>query len=47
MSHVLIPKGEGYITHTNVDPELVNVPDNAEIYDDREVFEDRLADFKQ
>ena len=41
MSHIII-LGDGIITHTNVDPEQMNLPDDAEVYDDREQFEERL-----
>ena len=45
MSYVLIPRGDGYISHSNVDPESMTLPEDAEFYDDREDFEERLDDF--
>ena len=47
MSYILIPRGDGYISHSNVDPDKINLPDDAEIYDGREAFEGRLEDFGQ
>lgn len=46
MRFVLISRGDGYVAHTNVDPDSMNLPDEAEIYDNREEFEDRLSDFE-
>ena len=46
MKFVVIPTGDGYQAHENIDPEKWNLSDNAEIYDDREAFETRLSDFE-
>ena len=45
MNYVVIPRGDGYSAHENVDAEIMNLPDDAEIYDDRDEFEDRLSEF--
>jgi len=45
MSYVIIPRGDGYISHKNLDPEEMTLSGDAEIYEDREKFEDRLEDF--
>jgi len=45
MSWVVIPKGNGAITHENVDPTSMTLPDDAEVYDDRESFNKRIEDF--
>ena len=45
--YVIIPRGEGYIAHSSVDSQAMNLPDDAEIYDDRDEFDDRLSDFEQ
>ena len=43
---VVIPRGDGVITHRNVDVESISLPNDAEIYESRESFEDRLSDFE-
>ena len=45
MSFVIIPRESGVITHLNVDLSEINLPDNAEIFDDEDDFYDRLSDF--
>ena len=45
MSHVIIPKGDGYICHMNVDIEKINLSDDAEVYETRSEFDERLSDF--
>ena len=45
MTYVLVPQGDGYIAHTNVNIDSMSLPDEAEVYDDRGDFEDRLTDF--
>ena len=47
MSNVLIPRGDGVIIHYNVDPDEMSLPDDAEIHDSDEEFENRLSDFDQ
>ena len=42
---VVIPRGDGYIGHENVDPEQINLPGDAEIYEDRDGYAARVADF--
>ena len=42
MSWIIIPKGDGHITHENADPENISLPDTAEIYDDKNEFDERL-----
>ena len=44
---VVIPRGNGYISHSNVDVDEFDLADDAEIYDDRDKFEDRISDFEQ
>ena len=43
---VIIPKNDGFISHSNIDVGIMNLPENAEVYDSREDFEDRLNDFE-
>lgn len=45
MSYIIIPHGDGVVTHRNVDPDRLILPDNAEVYDTIEGFRDRLSDF--
>ena len=45
MSYILIPRGNGVKTHRNVNSENINIPDDAEIYEDKDEFEGRLSDF--
>ena len=47
MSYVIIPRGDGYISHVNADTDNLNLSDDAEVYDDRDEFESRLSDFDQ
>ena len=41
---VVIPRGDGFISHQNVDVDGLNLPANAEIYDDKREFEARLSE---
>ena len=43
---VVIPRGNGLITHKNVDPKEMNIPEEAEIFEDRDAFDDRLSEFE-
>jgi hypothetical protein len=45
MSFIIIPMGNGIITHRNIDEDDINLSDSAEIYHDKDAFEDRLSDF--
>ena len=45
MSFVIIPRGEGVVTHSEVDVNMMILPEDAEIYEDRDEFENRLDDF--
>ena len=44
MKYILIPRGDGYITHSNVDPETMSLPNDVEVYDTYDEFQDRLSD---
>ena len=44
---VIIQQGSGIITHSEVDISTINLPDEAEVYDDCEAFERRLAELEQ
>jgi hypothetical protein len=47
MSFIIIPRGVGCVTHKNIDVDKINLPNDAEVYDDRDAFKDRLSDFDQ
>ena len=47
MTHVVIPIGDGYISHDNVDADSMNLPDDAEFYEDDDEFKDRLSELEE
>jgi len=45
MSYVIISKSDGgVISHKNIDIDTVNLPSDADIYDDESDFESRLSE---
>ena len=44
MKYAIIPRGDGYISHRGIDTDSVVLPDSAEIYTDRENFQERLSE---
>ena len=45
--YIIIPRGDGVVTHTKVDSDMMNLSDDAEIYEDRDEFKERLSEFDQ
>ena len=46
MRYILIPAEDGYRAHINVDPDGMNLPEDAEMFDSREEFDERREDFE-
>ena len=44
MTHYVIDTSNGLVTHRNVDIDNLNVSEDAEIFDNKEDFEDRLGE---
>ena len=42
---VIIPQGNGVVSHRNIESDLLNLPDEAEVFDHASDFEERLSDF--